>query len=186
MGIITALYALDATYMTGNQLTDVLDVINGYAEDSILTKPLVYDKLSLDKTYYEFTPFCKGIASYIPADVYRGGRQTNINYKGMDAGWWLKAERMWVLQVGQAFWDGEDRESPRPVTLTVSDLPEFFGYVERGIEKRLANEAVWKMDSGDQFTRQMVDYVYGHYKNALAFLLKAHTTGRTSIIQVSA
>jgi len=184
MGIITGIYALDAESLKNNDMQAVLDTI-GYDDTSKLAHPISYDKLYLDKAWGDFDLFFRGIASYIPRDVYKAGRQTNVNYKGMDVGYWASAERVWVLQVAQAFWDGEDRESPRPVTIRTTDLESLFEYLEKAMNKRLAKDDTWKMEDGDPFTRDMAVYVLSHLKAAIHFLLLAHEAGNKSIIQIS-
>lgn len=183
MGIITAMYSLNTDDLAKYDIKDVVMAIC-YSDESPLPETLVYDKIYLDKTWYDFQPFLQGIAS-IPRDVYRGGKQTNVDFMGMDVGYWSRTDLVWVLQVAQAFWDGEDRESPRPITLQSSDLDDLFRYMDNALKKRLEKGDVWKMESGDPFTPMMIDYVFGALKRAIQFLIIAHEKGNRAIIQVS-
>ncbi|MDX2077627.1 MAG: hypothetical protein SFZ02_14455 [bacterium] len=185
MGIITGIYSINADNLQKNDMQAVLDAIN-FADTSKLAHPITYDKLYLDKAWYDFELFFRGIAPYIPRDVYKAGRQTNVNYKGMDVGYWASAERVWVLQATQAFCDGEDKPSPRPITIRTTDLETLFDGMEKAMNERLKKDNNWKMEDGEPFTRDMAVYILAYLKATIHFLLLAHEAGNKSIIQISA
>ena len=184
MGIITGIYSINTDNLQKNDIQAILNAIN-FADMSNLAHPITYDKLYLDKAWYDFELFFRGIAPYIPRDVYKKGRQTNITYQRMDVGYWASAERVWVLQATQAFWDGEDKASPRPITIRTTDLESLFEYLEKAMNERLKKDNNWKMEDGEPFTPQMAVYILSYLKATIHFLLLAHEAGNKSIIQIS-